>query len=58
MKRLLGSAVIAFVIPYLLIAFVAWDLNPGNWSEHARLFFALCWPGAFVAAVIYPGWDD
>jgi protein-S-isoprenylcysteine O-methyltransferase Ste14 len=28
------------VLQYLLIAFVNWDINPGEWSEAERFFYA------------------
>jgi hypothetical protein len=35
------SAVAAFGVIYLLCAFVAWNLNPGDWNTQARFFCAL-----------------
>ena len=28
---------IGFLVVYLLASFIAWDFNPGNWSEPGRV---------------------
>ena len=44
-------AVLVFSVIYLLTAFVVAEINPMLWSEHSRLFVALCGPVlAFCAA--------
>jgi ABC-type Fe3+ transport system permease subunit len=37
------------LIVYLLCAFIAWDLNPGNWPGEGRVFAAIL---IFIASII------